>query len=351
MKIGIVGAGIVGRLLALQLLQLGYRVTLFDKTHATDHTVTSNVAAGMLAPYAELESGDVEVFNLAKDAIARWRAILATLSFQPTFKTDGSLLLAKSQETPELEHFANRAKRLGIDLSLIGNDEITALEPDLNSQQFTAIHLPEEAYLDTAETMNALAQTLRNKKITWHENTKVMSIKKQTIYTSDQNYFFDQVFNCRGLGAKNAFDDLRAVRGELIWVKAPEVSIKRPLRLLHPRYALYIVPRFDNHYIIGATSIEAEDYSAISVQSTLELLSACYSVHPGFAEARVVYTATQCRPAFSNNVPKIWRTPDCIRINGMYRHGYLLAPKIVASAVWHLQNTVNERKSNASLFE
>jgi glycine oxidase len=351
MKIGVVGAGIVGRLLSLQLLELGYRVTLFDKTHATDHTITSNVAAGMLAPYAELESGDVEIFNLAQDAIARWQVILPKLSFRPTFKAEGSLLLAKSQEMPELEHFANRVKRLGIDLALIQNDAITSLEPDLNGEQFTAIHLPEEGYLDTAETMNALAQTLRDKKITWLENTKVMSIKKQTVYTTDQNHHFDQVFDCRGLGAKNAFDNLRAVRGELIWVKAPDVSIKRPVRLMHPRYSLYIVPRFDNHYIIGATSIEAEDYSPISVQSTLELLSACYSVHPGFAEARVVYTATQCRPAFSNNVPKIWRTPDCIRINGMYRHGYLLAPRIVSSAVWHLQNTVFERKSNASLFE
>jgi glycine oxidase len=351
MRIGIVGAGIVGRLLALQLLNLGYRVTLFDKTHATDHTITSNVAAGMLAPYAELETGDVEIFNLAQDAISRWQAILPQLSFQPTFRAEGSLLIAKSQETPELEHFSNRAKRLGIDLPLIEGEMITALEPDLNSQQFTAIHLPKEGYLDTAETMSAIAQTLREKRITWLENTKVMSIKKQTVYTSDQHHAFDQVFDCRGLGAKNAFENLRAVRGELIWVKAPEVSLKRPIRLLHPRYALYIVPRFDNHYIIGATSIEAEDYSPISVQSTLELLSACYSIHPGFAEARVVYTATQCRPAFSNNVPKIWRTPDCIRINGMYRHGYLLAPKIVNSAIWHLQNTVNERKSYASFFE
>jgi glycine oxidase len=351
MKIGVVGAGIVGRLLALKLLELGYRVTLFDKTHATDHTVTSNVAAGMLAPYAELETGDEQVFYLAHDALARWKDIVSRLSFPPTFKAEGSLLIAKSQEVPELEHFAQRVARTGIHLNLLGNEEIANLEPDLSDQGFSAIHLPEEGYLDTSETMNAIAQTLHDKRITWHENTKVVSIKQQTVYTSDLTYQFDQVFDCRGLGAKAAFGDLRAVRGELIWVKAPDVSLTRPIRLMHPRYALYIVPRFDNHYIIGATSIEAEDYSPISVQSSLELLSACYSIHPGFAEARVVYTATQCRPAFSNNVPKIWRTPDCIRINGMYRHGFLLAPKIVNVALTHFQRITAKGAFYESMVE
>jgi glycine oxidase len=199
--------------------------------------------------------------------------------------------------------------------------------------------------------MNSIAQTLRDKHITWHENTKVVSIKKQTVYTVDQTYHFDQVFDCRGLGAKSAFEDLRAVRGELIWVKAPDVTLTRPIRLMHPRYSLYIVPRFENHYIIGATSIEAEDYSPISVQSSLELLSACFSIHPGFAEARVVYTATQCRPAFSNNVPKIWRTPDCIRINGMYRHGFLLAPRIVNVAITHFQKITAKGAFYESMVE
>lgn len=351
MKIGIVGAGIVGRLLALKLKELNYHVTIFDKTHAADHTITSNVAAGMLAPYAELETGEEAVFNLARDAVARWQEILPKLSYYPTFKAEGSILIAQSQELPELEHFAQRVNRIGVNLNVIGNEALAELEPALEGQSFSGIHLPEEAYLDTADTMNAIAQTLRDKNVIWHENTKVISIKNHTVLTSDQNYNFDHVFDCRGLGAKGAFQDLRAVRGELIWVKAPDVSFKRPIRLMHPRYALYIVPRFDNHYIIGATSIETEDYSPISVQSTLELLSACYSIHPGFAEARVVYTATQCRPAFSNNIPKIWRTPDCIRINGMYRHGYLLAPKVVTAAIAHLQRLTQEGALYASLAE
>jgi glycine oxidase len=351
MKIGVVGAGIVGRLLSLKLLELGYRVTLFDKTHANDHTVTSNVAAGMLAPYAELETGDDAIFHLGKDSISRWEDIFSRLSYRPTLQAEGTLMLARQQEAPELEHFIQRASRSGVTLNLIAHDEIASLEPDISDQGFVGIHIPGEGYLDTSDTMNAIGQTLRERQITWLESTKVVSIKKHCVYTSNDNTQFDHVFDCRGLGAKNAFEDLRAVRGELIWIKAPDVNLKRPIRLMHPRYALYIVPRFDNHYIIGATSIESEDYSPISVQSTLELLSACYSIHPGFAEARVVYTATQCRPAFSHNLPKIWRTPDCIRINGLFRHGYLLAPKVVTAAIAHLQRLTKEGVLHASMAE
>lgn len=351
MKIGIVGAGIVGRLLSVMLSQRGHRVTIFDKTHASDHSTCSFVAAGMLSPYAELESGDPELFNLAKDAIQRWQTIIPKLVFAPTFEAKGSIMLARSQETAELNHFIQRANRLNIDLKMIGSQTIGELEPALADQNFTGIHLEEEGYIDTEEMMRALYHTALESDVDWHENTKVIAIKKQTIFTQEEQFEFDQVFDCRGVGAKGAMEDLRAVRGEIIWVQAPEVNLTRPIRLLHPRYALYIVPRFDNHYIIGATSIESEDYSPISVQSALELLTACYSIHPGFAEARIVYTATQCRPAFSSHLPKIVRTQDCIRINGMYRHGYLLAPKIVSAACAHLNRQIKEGVNHEAMAE
>jgi len=56
---------------------------------------------------------------------------------------------------------------------------------------------------------------------------------------------------------------------------------------------------------------ESEDVSDISVRSTLELLSALFTVHPNFGEARVVNTETNCRPqAFRGiNLPKEVENP------------------------------------------
>ena len=90
----------------------------------------------------------------------------------------------------------------------------------------------------------------------------------------------------------------------------------------------------NNQFIIGATEIESEDSSPMSVQSMMELCSALYTLNPAFAEARIVEMDTNLRPATLNNMPVInENTLDsgqrCIQVNGLYRHGYLLAPYIV----------------------
>ena len=123
--------------------------------------------------------------------------------------------------------------------------------------------------------------------------------------------------------------DLRGVRGELLHLHAPEVTLHHPIRLAHPRYPLYIVPRSDQLFVVGATEIESNDAGSITVRSALELLSAAYSMHSGFSEGRLVETCVDCRPAFPDHLPRITCEPGLIRVNGLYRHGFLLAPLLV----------------------
>ena len=54
------------------------------------------------------------------------------------------------------------------------------------------------------------------------------------------------VIDCRGLSARDKFPDLRGVKGEMIIVETGEVQLSRPVRLLHPRWPLYIIPRENN---------------------------------------------------------------------------------------------------------
>jgi glycine oxidase len=69
------------------------------------------------------------------------------------------------------------------------------------------------------------------------------------------------------------------------------------------------------------------------VRSSLELLSAVYSVHSGFGEARILESATQCRPTLPNNLPAIRCThakgQRTLEINGLYRHGFMIAPAML----------------------
>ncbi len=65
MNIAIVGMGLVGRVIALNLIKKGgYRLTLFDKDSKEGVTSAGFTAAGMLAPFAELETAESGIFEL-----------------------------------------------------------------------------------------------------------------------------------------------------------------------------------------------------------------------------------------------------------------------------------------------
>lgn len=336
MHIGIAGVGLVGRVLALKLLQQGHTLTLFDEDAAYGDKAAGMTAAGMLAVFAELESAESVIFEHGQRSIALWPALLEQVGIADAYQQEGSIITAHPQDYSELEHFIATLKSKvaqASEIELLDKEGIRRLEPDLE-QHAKAFFIPHEGQVDAQRFMKASSDyLLGHPDVTWHENTEVKEISPRYICTAEGAEQFDWVFDSRGLGAKEQVEGLRGVRGEVFWLDAPEVKISRPTRMLHPRYKIYIVPRPNNRYIIGATEIESEDKSPMSVRSSLELLSAVYSMHSGFAEARIVNMVTNCRPTLKDNLPAIEHSEGLTRINGLYRHGYLLAPAVVAEAL------------------
>jgi glycine oxidase len=140
------------------------------------------------------------------------------------------------------------------------------------------------------------------------------------------------VIDCRGLAARDVLTDLRGVKGEMLVVRLPDVSLSRPVRVLHPRVPVYVVPRADGHYMIGATMIESDQPTRITARSMLELLGAAYALHPAFGESEIVEIGTGVRPAFPDNLPRVQLIGGAVYVNGLYRHGFLLAPALARQA-------------------
>ncbi len=90
--------------------------------------------------------------------------------------------------------------------------------------------------------------------------------------------------------------------------------------------------------MLGATLLESDAGHHISLRSTLELLSAAYAFHPALGEAEILETGVAARPAFPDNLPHIRRNGNKFYLNGLYRHGFLLAPALATMAVQALQN-------------
>jgi len=185
------------------------------------------------------------------------------------------------------------------------------------------------------QAMTAMTVAATTLGVTWLWNESVTSLSQGVIKTTRQDFPFDWVFDVRGTGAKPDLP-VRGVRGEIFWLHAPNVELQRPIRLLHPRHRVYLVPRDGNRIVIGASEIESEDRSPISLRSTVELLAAAHSVIPELAEARIIHSETNLRPALLDNLPHLESQHGLTRINGLFRHGWLIAPALVQQALENL---------------
>jgi glycine oxidase len=114
----------------------------------------------------------------------------------------------------------------------------------------------------------------------------------------------------------------------MVVLRARDITLTRPVRLLHPRVPLYIVPRDDGLFMLGATQIESGNRGPASLRSVMELLSAAYALDPGFGEAEVLEIGSDARPAFPDNLPRVTARGDTLYANGLFRHGFLLAPAL-----------------------
>jgi len=342
MKAGVVGAGIMGRLVAFSLINAGWEVILFDREDHHSETNCSAAAAGLLAPVAELDKSDPIIYELGEDAFCYWQNIMDKLADVIYFRRLGSLIVSHPRDQSELGRFihmiASKIKHKK-NYQAVTEEKIKQLEPEL-SKFSTGYFFPSEGQLDNQSLLKALWIYLHEKKVTWCMNSFIQELKPGQINVNGEIKKFDMVFDCRGLGAKSVFKTLRGIRGELIWLHAPDVNIERPVRLLHPRYSLYVVPRPHHTYILGASEIESEDTSSISVRTTMELLSAAYYLHAGFVEARVIKTVVNHRPTLSDHLPKMKYTNGLIAVNGLYRHGYLIAPTLMDEVERYLKNGI-----------
>lgn len=327
----VLGGGLCGRLVAWRLAGAGHQVALYERGDAAGSSAAAWVAAAMLAPLAEAAVAEPLIVELGAASLDEWPRILAQLPEPVFFQRNGTLVVWHRADRAEASLFerrmrANAPAALLADggLAVLDGRTLAAAEPALAGRFGAGWLLPREGQLDNRQVLSALAAGLAARGVKTYWNTSVDDSAPPPARVT---------IDCRGLGAKPALPALRGIRGEVARVKAPGIGLTRPVRLLHPRYPLYVAPKEDDLYVIGATEIEGEDQSPVSVRSALELLSAAFAVHPGFGEARILELNTQCRPTLPDHRPAIiWDGGRTLRVNGLYRHGYMIAPEVSRAA-------------------
>ena len=310
MRATVVGAGVVGLTTAVTLAERGAQVTLVERSRELGGNA-SWLAGGMLAPFCEGESAPQSVVELGQGAIDWWDARV------PGVVRKGTLVVAPPRDLSEIDRFAARTKGH----APVDETRIAELEPDLAGRFRKGLFFADEGHLDPRVALSALTERLHAK-------------GGEIRFGADGDAVgeADVVMDCRGWAARKALPELRGVRGEMMRIRSREVRLARAVRFLHPRIPLYIVPRANNEFMIGATMIESAEKGAVSVRSAIELLSAAYALHPAFGEAEILEMSADVRPAFPDNEPRVVERSGRIFVNGFFRHGFLLAPPFAARA-------------------
>lgn len=332
MDIAIAGAGVMGRLLAWQLARAGHRVVVADPSEGpTQPRAAGFTAAGMLSPLAEREQAGAEVAELGWRSLALWPQIAAALGRPELVKVEGALLLAHGADGGAAQRVL---ARLGGGPEPLNRVALQMLEPAL-APDLRGWWLPGEGQVLPRELLAALAEQAPD--VSWRWGRAATTVQPHRVALDDGSRLdADLVIDTRGLGARPDLPTLRGVRGEILWLHAPGVPLHRPVRLLHPRHRVYLVPRPGDIIVVGASEVESEDRSPVGLRSAVELMAAAQSVLPGLAEARIVHLETNLRPALPDHQPHIAHQPGLLRINGLFRHGWLLAPALAEKVLGHV---------------
>jgi glycine oxidase len=316
--VSVIGAGIAGAWQALLFAQAGHAVTLHERSSEAMTQSTSYWAGGMLAPWCEAEASEPVISRLGIRSLDLWREHLPQTPF------NGSLVVAHARDRADFERFARMtAGHRRLDAAAVGE-----IEPSLEGRFREGLFYADEGHVEPRRVLPEL-----------HARFTAAGGRLQFNSEADPDQLDGIVIDCRGLAARDSQPGLRGVKGEMILIETDEVELARPVRLIHPRWPLYVIPRGGNRFMLGATSIEAED-TGVSVRSALELLGAAYAVHPAFAEARIVEFGSGLRPAFPDNLPRIAVHNQKIAVNGLYRHGFLLAPALAELTLGYVQRGV-----------
>ncbi len=338
--IGIIGGGIIGLSIGWQLLRHGVEVTLFDKGEAGQ--CTSAVAAGMLAPQAEVGFEEIPLMKLGQASLAHYPRFLEELTEDagsaPELNRCGTLLVGTDRDEAEILRRMYRFRsELALDMEWLSADAVREREPLLSPRVIGGVWLPEDAQLDNRALLTALRKAFDQRGGQLKEHTPVQDLisgkdPKLTVVLGDEKVSFDAIviaagawssgFHSPGAGAEVS---VRPVKGQILTLEASqEVQLNAMLR--YPRG--YIVPKSNGTLRIGATSEEKGFENHPTAGGVKDILEEAWKVLPGIYDLPLQKIDVGVRPGSHDHAPLIGpgSQPGTWWATGHYRHGVLLAP-------------------------
>jgi glycine oxidase len=317
----IVGAGIIGVSLALELRERGATVLVLDR--AEPGSESSSAAAGMLAA-ADPETPDA-LRVLAKESARMFPAFVRKLEtagkMQADFRRIGTIALLPDASAPSEYR------------SLSGAD-LHRLEPSVHSSGQSAFFVQEDS-VDPFLLMRAALAAAQNLGIEIRGNSAVKEMRSSDsaieVLTATDTLTAASVVDCRGAWSGAP---VRPRKGQMLYVQPQAGVLEHVLRAPD----VYMVPRSSEKILIGATVEDVGYDKSVNPSAIHKLLSAAAQYLPELASAPITQRWAGLRPGTPDDLPIIGfsNIPGVFVATGHFRNGILLAPitaKIMADLI------------------
>jgi glycine oxidase len=328
LDVAVVGGGIVGLFTAWRARERGLSVRVLDG--GDEDGVAWPVAAGMLAPISEAQFGEygARALALGLAAARRWPSAARELGeaggIDPGLRAAGTLVLARDRdEAEELAREATFRESLGLPVTRLLPSEARRREPALAPALRAALDVPDDHSVDPRRVVAGL-RALLGDAITG--GARATAVEGDAVHLeSGEVVGARSVVVAAGAWTAALVDvPVRPLKGQVLRLRDPAGPglLSHTLRFSH----VYVVPRGDGRYVVGATMEERGFDTAVTAGGVYELLRDAGELVPGIAELELEETLAGLRPATPDSLPVIGRRGDVIVASGHGRDGVLLAP-------------------------
>ena len=332
----ILGGGVIGCALAEELAGRGKRVVVLDK--GIIGAEASSAAAGILSAQMDVpEPGAFfDLCQASRRLYPRWvKRIERASGLSSDYRNSGVLYVAmnRSEETTMGRRIRWQIRQ-GLRVERLSPREVMKRNPAVDGRIRRGFFFANEAQVDNAALMHALAQACRRAGVELREETTVEKVESgkaelHTVRTDRGVFQAPVVVNCLGCwaGADNGFPvrlPVHPVRGQILVFDAPKRLFPYPV----VGEKAYVIQRKDGRALVGST-LEAASYrKALTLAGIHSILCGIRHVTSAVNACALLTTWAGLRPGTPDQLPILGSTriPGLFIAIGHYRHGILLAP-------------------------
>lgn len=338
MHVAIIGCGISGLLSALELVEQGVSVDLFDQQQPAK--AASWAGGGILSPMYPWR------YPQAVNALAQhgkalyhaWNELLYPRT-QIDFEIHETGLLIFDPEDVEIGlNFAKAHQQPMQHAQLLQAEQLHQLNPRLSTSLTQALHFSQIANIRNPRLLKSILSYLKqHPNVNLHANTwvddfeltqgKISALKLQ----QGQRFAVDQVLITTGAWSAHWSNRLgtpipvHPVQGQMLLFKTPQ----HWLPTMCMNQVMYLIPRQDGHLVCGSSMQELGFEHRPNLATQQRIYAACLEMVPELAHFPIVKQWAGLRPSSPEGIPYIGLHPELSNawLNfGHYRNGLCMGP-------------------------